>query len=336
MNSDLDAAAAEADSRALRDQGEKRMPRVFIGMPVYDGCPYIEDALRSLTHQTFGDWRLLIADNCSTDATAAVCKRFVDADSRITYVRHDENRGAGFNFRYVLDADVTEFFMWAAADDVWEDDFLNTMVRLLDAHSAAGAAFCEIDTIDSFGQVVRTYPSFVPFSSPPASLRDAVSNYLWAPEYMGKANLFYSLYRRSALGPTTRALLYENYWGLDMAMVLSVMTRHPYVIADRLLFHKRQVRPIDTPGIPDPVITPALSSYRLTREMIPGYFIALWKATRRSRFHLTTMRIMAGRSVGSVVLLPFRILTAAWARLACSLAAAASRLVSSRDQPTGT
>lgn len=331
MSSTQDPAVSDGSLPALATNGETKPPRVFIGMPVFNGCPYIEDALQSLTSQTFREWRLLIADNCSTDSTAEVCKRFVDADSRISYVRHDRNQGAGFNFRYVLDASDSEFFMWAAADDVWEADFISAMVGLLDAHSAAGAAFCEIDTIDSFGQVIRTYPSFVSFSSPPATVRDAVSHYLWAAEYMGKPNLFYALYRRSALTPSTRALLYDNHWGLDMAMVLSVMTRHPYVIADQLLFHKRQVRQTDIPGIPH-AITPAVSSYGLTREMIPGYFIALWKATRRSRFCLTAVRIMTARFVGTVLSLPIRGLTNALARLGSSASAGASGRGANRDK----
>lgn len=114
-------------------------PRVFIGMPVYNGCPYIEDALRSLTTQTFRNWRLLIADNCSTDATAEVCRRYVENDSRITYVRHETNKGAGYNFRYVLDAADTEFFMWAAYDDRHAQRFIAELVERLDNSGPAGA-----------------------------------------------------------------------------------------------------------------------------------------------------------------------------------------------------
>jgi glycosyltransferase involved in cell wall biosynthesis len=288
--------------------GESRLHRVFIGMPVYNGCPYIEAALQSLVAQTFGDWRLLIADNCSTDDTAAICQRFTDADSRITYVRHTKNEGAGYNFRYVLDAAETELFMWAAADDVWEPEFLQATVDLLDANSLAGAAFCEFDTIDSFGQCVRTYPSLKPFSSPPERPRDAVSNYVWTAEYMGKANVFYALYRRLELTAATRHLLYESSWGLDMAMVLAVMTRHPYVITNRVLFHKRQVRPTDTPGDPHAIIVPPPSPYRLTREMLPSYFTALWMATRGTPVCGMIMRIMVWRLVGTCIHTPFRLL----------------------------
>lgn len=293
-----------------------RLHRVFIGMPVYNGCPYIEDALQSLVAQTFREWHLLIADNCSTDATAAVCQRYADADSRITFIRHTENEGAGYNFRYVLDAADAEFFMWAAADDVWEQEFLQTTVQLLDTNPLAGAAFCEIDTIDSFGQCVRTYPSFIPFSSPPERPRDAVSNYLWAPEYLGKANLFYSLYRRPTLDASIRAMLYDTSWGLDMAMVLAVMARRPYVISNRVLFHKRQVCRTDVAGHPQPVATPPPSAYRLTRQMIPGYFAALWKASSRSPLLWTTFRIMTMRSIGTLLAFPLHVAAALLARIA--------------------
>lgn len=314
MTNDPIPTAAEANPPAPSTHGETTRPRVFIGMPVFNGCPYIEHALQSLTKQAFRDWRLLIADNCSTDETADVCKRFVDADSRITYVKHDKNQGAGFNFRYVLEAADSEFFMWAAADDVWDVEFLQTMVVLLAGNAAAGAAFCEIDNVDSFGQCVRTYPSFTSFSSPPESLRDAVSNYLWAAEYMGKANLFYALYRRSALEAPTKDLLYETHWGLDMAMVLSVMTRHSYMIADRVLFHKRLVRPTDTVGSPLPITAPLSNSYRITREMIPGYFSAIWNATSGSPFFWTSVRVMLTRVVGTFLALPIRIAISLFSR----------------------
>jgi glycosyltransferase involved in cell wall biosynthesis len=286
-----------------------------MGMPVYNGCPYLEPALQSLMAQTFGDWRLLIADNCSTDDTEDICRRYADADNRISYVRHTENKGAGFNFRYVLDAANGEFFMWAAADDVWEPEFLQTLIQLLDANPLAGAAFCEIDTIDSFGQCVRTYPSFTPFSSPPERPRDAVSNYLWAPEYLGKANLFYALYRRPTLDASIRAMLYDTNWGLDMAMVLAAMTRRPYVVSNRVLFHKRQVQTTDVAGHPRAVSTPLSSAYLLAREMFPGYFTALWKATRCSPHRWTMVRVMTWRVLGTLCFFSMRLAAAAYARL---------------------
>lgn len=314
--------------------GESLLRRVFIGMPVYNGFPYIEAALQSLMAQTFRDWHLLIADNCSTDDTAAVCQRYANSDSRVSYVRHTKNEGAGYNFRYVLDAADAEFFMWAAADDVWEPEFLQTAVEVLDANSSAGAAFCDIDTIDSFGQCVRTYPSFTPFSSPPERTCDAVSNYLWAPEYLGKANLVYALYRRPALDASIRAMLYDMSWGLDMAMVLAVMTRRPFVISNRVLFHKRQVQTTDVAGRPRAITAPLSSAYQLAREMFPSYFKALWKATRSSPHRWTMVRVMTWRVLGTWCCFPMRLAAAVYARLRRFMGCSVSRRPAGSD-PTG-
>lgn len=119
--------------------GESMAARVFIGMPVFNGSPYIEDALKSLAAQTFRNWRLLIADNCSTDDTADVCRRFAELDSRITFVRHEKNEGANVNFQYVLEAADTEFFMWAAHDDRHAPTFLSELVGQLNRSGPSGA-----------------------------------------------------------------------------------------------------------------------------------------------------------------------------------------------------
>ena len=48
-------------------------PRVSIGMPVFNGEPYLEKALRSLLSQTFPDFELIVSNNASTDRTGEIC-----------------------------------------------------------------------------------------------------------------------------------------------------------------------------------------------------------------------------------------------------------------------
>lgn len=99
-------------------------PKVSIGMPVYNGEPFIKEALDSLLTQTFTDFELIISDNASTDGTEAICREYAAKDKRIRYIRQTENRGATANFQFVLDEAVGEYFMWAAHDDRWTKDYL--------------------------------------------------------------------------------------------------------------------------------------------------------------------------------------------------------------------
>ncbi|MCT7961886.1 glycosyltransferase family 2 protein [Laspinema sp. D1] len=114
-------------------------PKVSIGMPVYNGEPFIREALDSLLAQTFTDFELIISDNASTDGTEAICQEYAAKDKRIRYIRQTENRGAAANFQFVLDEAVGEYFMWAAHDDTWTKDYLLNATNTLTDRSIS---FC--------------------------------------------------------------------------------------------------------------------------------------------------------------------------------------------------
>jgi len=79
------------------------MSRFFIGMPVFNGEAYISEALDSIIRQSFCDWQLLMADNCSTDGTEIkLIERYVSRDPRIKYGRHSSNIGAVNNFFLII------------------------------------------------------------------------------------------------------------------------------------------------------------------------------------------------------------------------------------------
>ena len=61
------------------------MPKVSIGLPVFNGEKYIQNALISLLSQTFSDFELIISDNASTDSTQMICEEFANKDKRIKF-----------------------------------------------------------------------------------------------------------------------------------------------------------------------------------------------------------------------------------------------------------
>ncbi|MDJ0792634.1 MAG: glycosyltransferase [Woeseiaceae bacterium] len=106
---------------------EERLPKVTIGLPVYNGELFLHEALSSLREQTFQDFELIISDNASTDSTADIIARHAAADSRIRAVRQAENIGAHDNFLFVLSEARAELFMWASHDDIWEENWLEVL-----------------------------------------------------------------------------------------------------------------------------------------------------------------------------------------------------------------
>ena len=111
-----------------------KRPSVSIGMPVFNGAASVREAIECILCQTHTDFELLISDNCSTDQTAQICRALADADRRLSYVRQEENIGADANFRFVFEQSKSDYFMWAAADDLRSPDFLEANLKFLRGH----------------------------------------------------------------------------------------------------------------------------------------------------------------------------------------------------------
>ncbi len=127
---------------------------VSIGMPVYNGAPYLREALDSLLAQDYGNFELIIADNASTDATAQICQEFVLKDRRVSYCRNDAKIEVFANFASVLHRARGKYFMWAAADDTWLPTFVSALAAELDSDPEAAVAMCATKRIREDGTLV--------------------------------------------------------------------------------------------------------------------------------------------------------------------------------------
>lgn len=107
-------------------------PRLSIGVPVYNGADYIEEAIRSHLEQDFEDFEIVVSDNCSDDGTAEIVKTLAAEDSRIIYTRNDTNIGGPANFNRLFRLTSGELFRWAAADDRIEPGYLHKVIEMFD------------------------------------------------------------------------------------------------------------------------------------------------------------------------------------------------------------
>jgi len=111
-----------------------RVPKVSIGLPVFNGEHSIRNALDALLSQTFPDFELIISDNASTDRTGEICDEYTTKDPRIRLFKQKDNLGASENFKFVLKNARGKYFMWAACDDIRSADYLDVNVSFLDQH----------------------------------------------------------------------------------------------------------------------------------------------------------------------------------------------------------
>lgn len=163
-----------------------KTPKVSIGMPVYNGKAYIREALDSLLAQSYSDIELVISDNASTDGTEDICLEYAKSDSRISYIRQPYNIGGAANFNYVLNSAVGEYFMWAACDDCWGQDWIKDLISNIKT-SDAGVFGCYVEGDSKESLVPKSFK------------KGGFSSFFMASDLTGKCYYSYALFKKEIL-----------------------------------------------------------------------------------------------------------------------------------------
>lgn len=149
----------------------KTIPRVSVGMPVYNGAKYMRETIDAILAQTFGDFELIISDNGSTDATPQICAEYAARDSRVRIFRFERNMGPAANYNKTIELARGEFFKFQAHDDLIAPTFLEKCVAMLDAHPQIVNAYPRTKRIDADGKVFGEFHTELDLSHPRAAVR---------------------------------------------------------------------------------------------------------------------------------------------------------------------
>lgn len=149
------------------------VPRLTVGLPVYNGANYLAESLDALLGQSYEDFELIISDNASTDGTADICRHYGKQDSRIRYFRQPRNIGLAPNHNFVFEKARGELFKWASNDDLYARDLLRRCVEALDEYPQIVLAHSWTAMIDSSGTVTKAieYPLATASSRAPQRFR---------------------------------------------------------------------------------------------------------------------------------------------------------------------
>ena len=110
------------------------MTTVSVVMAAYNGAHLIEETLASLAAQTLGDFEVLVVDDCSTDDTRAVVRRW--PDRRVRLIEAPVN-GGPVRARNLAFAEARGTYIAGLdQDDICLPDRFARQVAYLDAHPA--------------------------------------------------------------------------------------------------------------------------------------------------------------------------------------------------------
>jgi glycosyltransferase involved in cell wall biosynthesis len=276
------------------------VPRLSIGLPVFNGEGYLAESIEALLGQSYEDFELIISDNASTDSTPGICHHYEKRDSRIRYVRQPLNIGLVPNHNFVVGQARGELFKWASHDDLYARDLLKRCIDVLDDYPQAVLAQSWSAIIDSSGTATKLikYPSATASSRAPERFRSML--------FDGKGDYTYAVMRTNVLRRTS---LHASYHFADRTLITELALHGPfYQVADWLYFRRdRPEQPrltvrdrcaIFDPRRADRLRNPAI---RLYAEYIWGYLSAIRRAplspADRRECYVCLMRWLASRAV---------------------------------------
>jgi glycosyltransferase involved in cell wall biosynthesis len=217
----------------------EKLPRVSLGMPVYNGERHIEEALDSLLAQSFDDFELIISDNASTDRTEEICHTYAAKDDRIRYFRNRENLGVIYNFNSVFRLSRCEYFKWCSSDDVCAPNFLSRAVDVLDADATVVLAFPLIVGIDEEGRRRKSLPGQIYDRNSPGSVSspDPVTRFRKLIRHIWWVDAaFYGVMRTNVLSETSLHRYQRS--GDQLLLVEMCLKGRLYEIPEELFFSR--------------------------------------------------------------------------------------------------
>lgn len=101
-------------------------------MPVYNVENYVSAAVESVLNQTYGNFELLIVDDCSPDRSIEKVRSF--DDKRIRIIRHDCNRGLAHARNSAISESRGSLLAFLDSDDLMVKHRLAKQTRFMQAH----------------------------------------------------------------------------------------------------------------------------------------------------------------------------------------------------------
>jgi glycosyltransferase involved in cell wall biosynthesis len=291
MTADRDLTRTTAGPSLVGDS--RKLPRVSVGMPVYNAGNHLAPSIESILQQTFRDLELIVCDNASTDRSLQVALEYADKDPRVRVLRGSRNIGANPNYRKAALAAVGQYFKWSSSNDLIEPTFIERCVQALDSNP--GVVLCHGQT-GIFTDDPRNSSEYR--DDFPLEMDDAVERFIRLCEGLRLNNMMNGLIRREALLQTS---VMPDYMSSDTVVLAELALRGKFQLVPGVRFLRRldesSATALQAPHrvlahhYPDGGMGAQFQTWRLVR----GYFSAVRRAplppaSRRRAYAYVTRR----------------------------------------------
>lgn len=219
--------------------------KITIGIPVYNGEKVIKKHIESICSQTFQNFCIIISDNGSTDKTSEICEEISKVDNRIIFLKQEKNKGVYWNMNFLIKQSKTEYFVIAAADDIWSKNFLESNIQILDKSKELVGSIGECNLFNRIKNpitnkieisILKNIKRFQYVHPVNGKLDEKIKFYL----NFNMGSQYYSIFR-------TKEIQYANFyknntnygiWQADLATILKILKKGKLNVDEKSYFQK--------------------------------------------------------------------------------------------------
>lgn len=130
------------------------MPKISVILPVYNGEKYLQDSIESVLGQTFQDFELIIVDDCSTDESPVIAKKYAESNSKIVYVRNEINLKLPASLNKGFELASGPYWTWTSCDNIFLPNAFSILVSKLDSAPEVGLVYSSMHIIDDHSKII--------------------------------------------------------------------------------------------------------------------------------------------------------------------------------------
>jgi D,D-heptose 1,7-bisphosphate phosphatase len=137
------------------------MPTVGVLIPSYNHANYIRSRIESVLKQTFQNIYVYIVDDCSTDDSWEIIKKF-NSDPRVSIFRSESPSGSPFTYYRRFISEYSHDYWWIAeSDDLADANFLSSLLKNFEDDDELLFSFCGSKVIDLDGKQIGSARNFL-------------------------------------------------------------------------------------------------------------------------------------------------------------------------------
>lgn len=111
----------------LNRNGVDQVYKISVIVPIFNVEKYIEESLKSICHQNFSDYQIVLVDDGTQDQAVVIAEEILRNENTSYKIIHQENKGLPAARNTGLRNADGEYVVFVDSDDVIEEDFLSCL-----------------------------------------------------------------------------------------------------------------------------------------------------------------------------------------------------------------